>query len=130
MLAGAACAALIIPAVPAIAASSPFPSPSVGTVSDPTVAAFYAARHGVLLWLSHGGDSAAARELINVLERAPLDGLASGPAFAAQARALVARGDTAGADQLLSAAWVRYVQTLQRPPSEIIYADSWVRPRQ
>jgi len=68
--------------------------------------------------------------LINVLERAPLDGLASGPALAAQARALIARGDTAGADRLLSAAWGRYVQTLQRPPSGMIYADSWVRPRQ
>ena len=120
----------MIPVVPAIAANSPFPSPTVIASSDPTIAAFYAARQGSLLWLSGGGDSSAARELISVLERAPLDGLASGPALAAQARALIARGDTSAADQILSGAWVRYVQALQRPPSEMIYADNWVRPHQ
>ena len=31
----------------------------------------------------------AARELISILQRAPLDGLASGPALAAQAQALI-----------------------------------------
>ena len=33
------------------------------------------------------------------------------------------------ADRVLSAAWVSYVQTLQRPPSGMIYADQWVKPR-
>src|ERR671921_408672 len=89
MLAGAACAALMIPAVPATAASSPSFAPT---------------------------NSIAA----------------SGPAIAAQANVLIARGDKAAlaaADQLLSAAWVSYVQTLQKPTAGMEYADSWVRPR-
>ena len=132
MLAGAACAALMIPAVPASAASSPVYSP-YATAADPAVASFYASRHGAPLWLRQGADSSAARELISVLQRAPLDGMSSGPAYVAQAESLIARGDPASisaADQVLSTAWVRYVQTLQTPSSGMIYADSWVRPHQ
>ena len=127
MLAGAACAALMIPAVPALAANS---SATVSPSSDATVTAFYGARHGEPLWFAHGAESDAARELLAVLERAPLDGFASGPALAAQTRGMVDRGDFASAERLLSTAWVRYVQALQRPPSGMIYADGWVRPRQ
>jgi len=133
MLAGAACAALMIPIVPATAASSAY---ATQTSADPSVAAFYSARHGAPLWLSNGPASSGARELISILQRAPLDGLASGPALAAQAQALIDRasiGDQAAlasADRLLSTAWVRYVEALQRPPSGMVYADSWVRPRQ
>ncbi|HEY6049052.1 MAG TPA: L,D-transpeptidase family protein [Sphingomicrobium sp.] len=96
---------------------------------------FYASRRGARLWFRGGADSNAARELIGVLERAPLDGVPNGPAIAAQAQALMARaqsGDTAAltaADHLLSSGWVQYVQTLQRSPSGITYADSWVMPR-
>jgi len=132
MLAGAASAALMIPAVPASAANSPAYSP-FATAADPAVASFYASRHGSPLWLKQGADSSAARELISVLQRAPLDGMSSGPAYVAQAESLIARGDpasVAAADQVLSTAWVRYVQTLQTPPSGMIYADSWVRPHQ
>jgi len=136
MLAGAACAALMIPAVPASAANSPAFAPvGVATASDPAVAAFYASRRGVPLWLNQGADSSAARELISVLRRAPLDGFGAGPAMAAQAQALIDRGRggdeaaLAAADQLLSAGWVRYVQALQTPPAGMEYADSWVRPR-
>jgi len=125
MLAGAACAALMIPAVPAQAANSPNVAPtSFASAGDPTVAAFYASRRGAPLWFSHGPDSAAARELFSVLERAPLDGFDAGPALAAQAQLLIGRGDLAGADRTLSAAWVRYVSALQTPPSGMIYADS------
>jgi murein L,D-transpeptidase YcbB/YkuD len=99
------------------------------------VNAFYASRHGAPLWLRSGADSGAARSLIGALERAPLDGFGSGPALAAQARVLLARaagGDPAAlsaADRLLSAAWISYVTALEQPPSGMIYADSWVKPR-
>lgn len=130
MLAGAACAVLMIPAVPASAANSPsFVPTSFAAATDPTVAAFYASRHGAPLWLRQGADSSAARELLSVLERAPLDGFNSGPALAAQARMLLARGDLGAADKILSTAWARYVGKLQTPPPGMIYADSWVRPR-
>ena len=134
LLAGAACAALLGLSVPVSAATSP-ELPGAAIQVSPSVDAFYASRHGAPLWLRSGADSGAARTLIGVLERSPLDGLGNGPALAAQAQALLARaqaGDPAArtaADRLLSAAWVSYVQTLQRPPSGMIYADSWVMPR-
>ena len=134
LLAGAACAALMGLSVPASAATSP-ELPGAAIQVSPSVDAFYASRQGAPLWLRSGAESNAARALIGVLERSPIDGLGNGPAMAAQARALMSRaqaGDRAAlgaADRLLSAAWVSYVETLQRPPSGMIYADSWVMPR-
>jgi L,D-transpeptidase YcbB len=136
-LAGAACAALTILCTPAWAATTPemtIASPAVFSASQ-TVGSFYASRRGAPLWLRSGAESPAARELIEVLERAPLDGLDSGPALAAQAQTLIARaqmGDTAAlasADRLLSTSWLLYVEALQRPTAGVVYADSWVRPR-
>ena len=137
LLAGAACAALTALAVPATAATSPaLPNASnYDPAADQAVNSFYGARGGAPLWLRIGADSAAARELIGVLQRAELDGLPSGPGFAAQAQALIDRaqmGDASArgaADRLLSTAWVQYVEALQTPPSGISYADSWVTPR-
>jgi L,D-transpeptidase YcbB len=137
LLAGAACAALMGLSVPAVAATSPaLPSgANYDAAADQAVNAFYASRSGAPLWLRSGADSAAARELIGVLERAQLDGLASGPGYAAQAQALIARAQTgdpsalAAADRLLSTGWVQYVEALQTPPPGITYADSWVAPR-
>ena len=136
-LAGAACAALLGLSVPVSAATSP-ELPAAAIVSPSAIQAadaFYAKRGGAPLWLRGGSASSAARDLVGILQRAPLDGLDSGPALAAQAQALMARaqsGDSAAvmaADRLLSAAWVSYVTVLQRPPAGVIYADSWVRPR-
>ena len=138
LLAGAACAALMGLSVPVSAATTPELPSSAVQVSPSAmqaVDAFYASRGGASLWLRSGAESSAARELIGILDRAPIDGLASGPALAAQAQALISRaenGDPAAlraADRVLSTAWVSYVQTLQRPPSGMIYADPWVTPR-
>jgi murein L,D-transpeptidase YcbB/YkuD len=137
MLAGAACAALMIFVTPAIAATNPQlpgPAQSYGPVTQ-AISAFYASRQGAPLWLRDGPDSAGARQLITVLRRASLDGFQSGPALAAQADTLIGRGragDTAAlatADRLLSTAWILYVQALETPPSGMTYADSWVMPR-
>ena len=136
LLVGAACAALLGTAVPVSAATTPeLPGVAISPSASQAVDSFYASRHGAPLWLRGGADSAAARELIGVLDRAPLDGLDSGPALAAQAEAMIANAQTGNpaalgaADRLLSAAWVSYVQALQQPPSGMIYADSWVMPR-
>jgi murein L,D-transpeptidase YcbB/YkuD len=136
LLAGAAAAALTVLCVPANAATMPeLPAAGYSASAQQAVASFYAARGGAPLWLRTGADSNAARELIGVLERAPLDGLESGPALAAQAQALMARaraGDPqalSAADRMLSTAWVLYVQALQQPPLGVIYADGWARPR-
>jgi L,D-transpeptidase YcbB len=136
MLAGAACAALTALCAPASAATSPeFSTAASNLAADQAVSTFYAARHGQPLWLRAGADSSAARELIGVLQRAPLDGFSSGPTIAAQAQALVVRAATgdaaalASADRLLSTAWVEYVGALQTPPAGMTYADQWVMPR-
>jgi len=139
LLAGAACAALMGISLPVSAATVP-ELPGVANQFSPSTAqavdTFYASRGGAPLWLRSGADSAAARELIGILDRAPIDGLASGPALASQAQALISRaqsGDPAAlgaAERVLSAAWVSYIETLQRPPTGMIYADRWVTPRQ
>jgi murein L,D-transpeptidase YcbB/YkuD len=138
MLAGVACAALTILAAPVSAATSPeVPaySSTYNESADRAADAFYATRNGAPLWLRAGADGTAAREFVGILQRAPLDGLASGPALAAEARALMTRaqsGDSAAlaqAERLLSTAWVLYAQVLQTPPAGMTYADSWVAPR-
>jgi L,D-transpeptidase YcbB len=136
MLAGAACAALGVFSAPAWASTPGAPAAiSAAVYSGPALAEFYAGRRGALLWLANGPDSAAARELLAVLRRAPLDGFEGGPALAGQAEALIARagaGDKSAltsADQLLSTAWVHYVQALKRPPEGMVYADRWIAPR-
>ena len=136
-LAGAACAALTALAVPAVAATNPAlpTAANYDAAADQAVSAFYASRGGAPLWLRSGADSAAARELIGILQRAQLDGMPSGPGYAAQAQALLARaqmgdpGALAAADRLLTAGWVQYVEALQTPPAGISYADRWVTPR-
>ena len=139
MLAGAACAALMTLAAPAFGAGYPTFSTtaqSAGTSADSAVSTFYAHRNGGALWLGNGTDSAAARELIGVLQGAALDGLTSGPAMASQAQALLNRaraGDPearSNAERMLSTAWVLYVQALQRPPAGMQIADGWAAPRQ
>ncbi|MEO6224536.1 MAG: L,D-transpeptidase family protein [Sphingomicrobium sp.] len=136
LLAGAACAALTVMGAPASAATSPVLPVSQINSADGAVASFYASRQGAPLWLRTGADSSAAREFLGVLARAPLDGMHSGPAIAAQAQALISRaqqGDQAAlaaADRLLSSAWVRYVQTIETPPAGMTYADRAVVPQQ
>ena len=94
ILAGAACAAFLATPVPALAAAVaanpelPAPGASVG---DQAVSNFYAARSGAPLWLRGGTNGNAASALIGVLQKAPLDGLPSGPAIALQAQSLMAR---------------------------------------
>ena len=83
MLAGAACAALMTPFVPTHAARSR-DNISHAAPASQAVANFYAARRNAPLWLRDSTDSAAARALIPILQRAPLDGFASGPMLASR----------------------------------------------
>lgn len=138
ILAGAAYAALMGFAQPAFAAASP-EMPIAATSATPdvdqAVSAFYASRGNSPLWLKSPADVAAARELVTILRRAPLDGLASGPALAAQAEAMLGRAASgnaaarAAAERLLSAAWALYVGVLQTPPRGMTIADNWAAPR-
>jgi L,D-transpeptidase YcbB len=71
----------------------------------------------------------AAIELVQILRRAPIDGLASGPQLAGmieQAIGAARTGDpraVADAERMMSAAWVVYVQTLRAPTPGMIYGD-------
>ncbi|HEX6660358.1 MAG TPA: L,D-transpeptidase family protein [Sphingomicrobium sp.] len=133
LLAGAAFSALMILATPAQAATTP--GAPFAMFANPAVDAFYASRHDAPLWLADGPDSAAARDLIQILRRSSIEGYADGPAFASQAEALLARADAGDrsalleADRLLSTGWVNYVATLRRPPAGMIYAEQWIAPR-
>lgn len=137
LLAGAALAASSATALPASSRPSPQPAPALSLASaSATAGTLRTARPTRALWLNGPRASAAAHSLIDILRRAPLDGLASGPAIASQAQGLIQRasaGDTAAAAQaerLLSDAWVRYVQTIRRPTAGMDYADHWAAPRQ
>lgn len=137
MLAGAAVAALTVLAAPAAAVTNPeLPTyANHNPAAEQAVIGFYAQRAGAPLWFKNGADSSAARELIGTLQRASLDGMASGPAIAAEAQGLLARSQAGdpealpAADRLLTSAWVDYVQALQTPPEGMTYADQWVAPR-
>jgi len=132
MMASAACAALMMISLPVQAQT--LPVAATYQASD-AVSAFYGSRSGAPLWFKSGADSSAARELIGILQRSALDGMPSGPAVAEQAQALLGpaqSGDPAAlaaADQILSVAWVNYVEALQTPPAGMTYADQWVAPR-
>lgn len=128
LLAGAALAALIGVAQPAFAGSSPeLPSASQASPTSAAVGAFYAHRGDRPFWTAN---PAAANKLLDALDRAPLDGLASGPTLAARGRALLASpAARAEAERFLSTAFLAYADALQSPPPGMTYADQWVTPK-
>jgi L,D-transpeptidase YcbB len=91
-------------------------------VADSNVVPFYAAHPGTLVWLRDADTRAAAVRLIEILKRAPVDGLAEGPALAASVASALADG-TAADDAIVSTAWVRYVQALRAPVTNVSYGD-------
>lgn len=118
----------------AIMAAFLIPGPGLAAANAPASAVRAVPAPG--LWIERGRAGDGASALIGVLRRAQLDGLDSGPALAARADALLQRaasgdaGAAAEAEQLLSTAWVRYVQALERPVPGVEYADGWAKPRQ
>lgn len=105
---------------PPVSAPMPILAPSVPAGSD--VAPFYAARPGNLVWLRSPESRAAVAKLAEILKRAPIDGFADGPALAASVEAALTSGTPAD-DQIISAAWVRYVQALKRPVGGMNFGD-------
>jgi murein L,D-transpeptidase YcbB/YkuD len=114
---------------PAPAAEAPATS-----VVPPDVAGFYQTYPTMKIWFRNGPDTAAANQLIAILKRAPFDGFPQGPTLAEQVQAAVAQAGTtpvamANAEQVLSAAWVSYVQALKRPTTGMIYAYPVLKPQ-
>lgn len=118
---------------PALTASTTLAS--LSPADSAGIDAFYAVKGNRPLWLASDTSRAAVPDLLAVLKRAPVEGLAAGPQIAAEAEAALAganAGDPAAAlraDRLLSAGWVAYVQMLQRPVAGVEYADPLLRPR-
>ena len=127
---GAAAAALML--VPAGAHAAGNGAPSAMAASQGAagaIEAFYAARRNAPLWFEGGRESVAARELVEILRRAPIDGLASGPQLAGRIEQTIAaarsgdRQAIAAAERMMSSAWVLYVQALRAPTEGMIYGD-------
>ena len=99
------------------------------------VAAYYGKWNAPTIWLRGGPDSAVVTGLVDILKRAPFDGVAAGPQLAAQVQAAAALArsgkpaDIAAADRLISTAWVQYVQALKAPTAGMYYAYPTLAPQ-
>src|SRR6478672_4834666 len=102
--------------------AKPEATPAPAPVADSDVAPFYATHAGTLVWLGSADAKAAAAKLVEVLKRAPIDGLVEGPSLASSVETAIA-GGTAADDQIISAAWVRYAQALKRPVEGVSFGD-------
>ena len=134
-----AMAAALVAAAPADAkkkapppAPAPVAPPQVALPNSPNglaVRYFYERQNYTPIWFKPAAGDAAIGELLSILRRAPIDGMANGPEIAARVEAavLAARAGDAmkhkEAELVLSAAWVDYVQALQRPTSNVIWGD-------
>ena len=133
----ASAAALAAPGMAAAATQASTPMASAQAMSLPTagsVAAIYNQYKMKPIWFRNGAPSVAATQLVQILRRAPVDGLGSGPQLADQIQAAVqaASGNPAAveaAEQLMSSAWVLYVQTIKRPTTGMIYAYDVLKPQ-
>jgi L,D-transpeptidase YcbB len=105
-----------------LAVAKPAPTLAPAPVVDSDVAPFYAAHPASLVWLRDVDSRTAAAKLVGILKRAPIDGLAEGPALASSVEAAIASGTPAD-DQIISTAWVRYVQALKRPVQNVSFGD-------
>jgi murein L,D-transpeptidase YcbB/YkuD len=128
----------VLSAYPAPAQVGPAAPAAVAAPSAPvlpSVSAFYNEHFAQPIWFRNGANTAAIAQLTAILQRAPFDGLASGPQLAAQVQAAAAQAasgkadDVAGAERVLSSAWVQYVQTIKKPTSGMIYAYPVLQPQ-
>ena len=126
-------AALSVPAMPAAAGAGA--TPTTAMLSNYAVDHFYQSRDGAPLWLRSPSTLDAAERLVEVLERADLDGFDQGPDLARRIETALQRArfgdesDARNADRLISSAWVDYVQAISWPSSGMIYGDQAMVPR-
>lgn len=133
-----AIAATLIASAPAEARKQPpppvpAPAPQVALPSSPngvTVRYYYERRQYPQIWFGARGGDEAIGQLLTILRRAPIDGMANGPQVAASVEAAVARAKATNdsmqvkaAELAMSAAWADYVQAIHRPAPEMHYGD-------
>ena len=106
-----------------------------GVPAASSVSAFYTNWTSPKVWFRGGTADPATAQLVAILKRAPFDGLASGPALAAQVEQALAQAqsgkpeDVAAAERVLSTAWVEYVQRAKTPTTGMIYAYPVLQPQ-
>jgi L,D-transpeptidase YcbB len=131
-LALGACALGLAIATPAF---GQYGTSSAGVPAASAVSAFYSNWSTSPIWFRNGAADPAIPQLVNILKRAPFDGLASGPQLAAQVEAAVLQAqsgkasDIAAAERVLSTAWVEYAQAVKRPTEGMIYAYPVLKPQ-
>jgi murein L,D-transpeptidase YcbB/YkuD len=131
-----ATASVVLCAASPLAAAVPATAPAAqAPLAGQTIADFYRSRAGYPLWLSPASGD-AAQQLVNLLSTANLDGLDPNRyQVAALRQALEAartgkRKRVAEADEMLSAAFVAYVDDLRQDPGVgINYVDAELRPK-
>jgi L,D-transpeptidase YcbB len=132
-LAMSASALALALAAPAAAAAANGQSAAVPAAT--AVAAFYDTWKSQPIWFRNGPDAAAIAQLTAILQRAPFDGFPQGPQLAAEVQAAAAQArsgkpaDIAQAEQVLSSAWVQYVQAIKQPTTGMIYAYPVLKPQ-
>jgi murein L,D-transpeptidase YcbB/YkuD len=133
----ASAAALAAPGTAVAAVQAAAPLPPVQGMTLPTagsVAAIYNQYKMKPIWFRNGAPTVAATQLVQILRRSPVDGLGSGPQLADQIQTAIqaSSGNPAAieaAEQLMSSAWVLYVQTIKRPTNGMIYAYDVLKPQ-
>jgi L,D-transpeptidase YcbB len=136
-IAFASAAALIAPGTAVAADQAAVPVAATQAIALPTagsVAAIYNQYKMKPIWFRNGAPTVAATQLVQILRRSPLDGLGSGPQLADQIEAAMrsTNGNPAAVDaaeQLMSSAWVLYVQTIKRPTPGMIYQYEVLKPQ-
>jgi len=132
------CAGALVSAAPSssqVAASVPAAAQASAIPAASAVAAFYDHWQAPPIWFRGGVESPAVAQLVNILQRAPFDGFASGPALAAQVQAATAQArggnaaDIGAAERMLSTAWVQYAQAVKQPTKGMIYAYPVLAPQ-
>jgi L,D-transpeptidase YcbB len=130
--------ALCAPATALAAEQGAVSAASVQSISLPSagaVAALYNQYKLQPIWLKNGAPTTAVTQLTQVLRRGRLDGLGNGPELAAQVEQAVRQAsvgspaDKTAAEQMISSAWVLYVQTIRRPTPGMIYAYDVLKPQ-
>ena len=118
-----------------VAAAPPGQAGSAAPAAASSVAGFYDTWRTHQIWFKNGVNPAVVSQLVSILQRAPFDGLANGPQLAAQVQSAAAQAasgnpaDISNAEQVLSSAWVQYVQQIKQPTTGMIYAYPVLQPQ-
>jgi murein L,D-transpeptidase YcbB/YkuD len=111
----------------------PYQSANLPTAGE--VGAVYAGWRYAPIWFNGAAAKPAVNDLLAILQRAPLDGVAAGPQYAAQLQAAVQQAATgspqaiAFAEHSLSEALVLYAHTMDRPVQGMTYGYEYLKPK-